>query len=166
MICDPFRYYNFCKWKSVGKYILLSVFVCVILPTDSIVPMILSLIYLDNEKYDRTFMVYINTRFGVNIFHLVEVLLVKSLYSYAVVKMAEKTKKTLFQSDELTGQNVGDSKRKLQHQRIYYIIMIPHVLKVFCSGHELLRALIPIIDYLGVYGGCFQQTYLREEILI
>ena len=168
MICNPFEYAEFCTWKCLGKYLAFGVVFCILLASESIILTIfLSGSYLRNYYFFlRDYDLYVKVRFGVNIFFLVTIVVIKVVYSYVVIQMAKKTKKSLRESEELASQNAGNAERKRKmHRRIYHFSLIPLVLSILCSFHDIFERFLPIVEYQGKFRGCFQ-VFIKKEIVV
>ena len=142
MICEPFRYEEFCK--KLLKYLTIGAGLCLVTASEQMVTLFFELYYiaLRNDRglyvqigYHRT---HENFFVGLSVFSFVKAMLIKLAYSLVVVRLAWLTRAGLINSNRLLNRNSN------LHVRIFYFSLIPLFLSAISTVHEVLEL------YLGI----------------
>ena len=160
MVCKPFDYAEFTKKCNVAKYFIGGLAFCFVIACDSFANLAFEIFLaiqgtLDGQtSRERYFNLHENVRYGMGIFGIVKLIMLKLAYSVAVVRMAWLTRESLVRSSKISKLNRG------LHHHLFYFSLIPLFGSVLFTGHELMISLkmvkwIKVSDFIII---CIQSS--------
>ena len=130
MICNPFDYAQFSKWRKVMKLFSLGALTCFMLGFDDLVPIIVALVRLNKRlmAFDKELLSsYQSILYKLDAFGLAKMILFKIIFTGVVAKLSWNTKKSLDESANMA----GDKAKHALYRRLFVFSLLPLFLNLF-----------------------------------
>ena len=135
MVCKPFDHEEFSRKTHLCTLMSKGCLACLLYSSQHLIAMVFPIV-LPLKHSHTAFLVRMNIKWWMNVFHVVKLFLCKVIYTMVVISMAKTISTSLKESNELGNHQ----KNKTVHQRLYRFALIPIFLNFVFLPYEILKS--------------------------
>ena len=141
MVCEPMKYAEFCQIQALMKHLGLGFAISLGASADHLVNFLIKLIRLNGDLSNtRHLMITFDIIRALDVFTAIKMIIMKTVYSMIVIRLALKTKASLNESESMTANQAEGERRqqrKTLHRRLFHFSLIPLFLNFLFLVYEI-----------------------------
>ena len=149
MICQPLKYEEFRSFKNIAKHLFICLALSTFASVDQAILLVTSIVVSIVSQY-HSFTLFNDIIYGVDVFKIVKVIVLKVFYSVVAIRLALLTRKGILQSAKMS-----NNQNKKLHHRLFFYSLTPLLINILNFIPELLDSLYPMF-----WNPCFGKTDL------